>query len=106
MNVNPGDMLAKLVYWVVMAVNAFLGLRFVLRLFNANTSSDFVAWLYSNTHPLLKPFTGIFESLRLEGGYTVEFSTLFAIIIYSLGGFLIMALVDALSGSTTHKTRK
>ena len=96
MQMQPAEFINRMVHWVVMTINIFLGLRFTLRLFNADTANDFVSWLYGNTYPLLKPFVGIFESFRLEGGYTVEFSTLFAIIVYSLLGFLILALVDVL----------
>ena len=102
---NPADFITKTVYWVVMVVNGFLGLRFIFRLFNANANTDFVAWVYENTQPLLEPFLNIFPSARLEGGYTVEFSTLFAVVIYALLGYLIMALVGAVTPGSS-KSRK
>lgn len=94
MSMKPAEFINSIVSWVVMAVNAFLGLRFLLRLFSANTTNDFVSWVYENTAPLLEPFLGIFPNSRLEGGITIEFSTLFAIIVYSLIGYLFMALVQ------------
>ncbi|MBI3983844.1 YggT family protein [Candidatus Microgenomates bacterium] len=103
---DPADFIRKVVYWVTMAVNLFLGLRFLLRLFNANVASDFVAWVYENTQPLLEPFLNIFPNTRLEGGFTIEFSTLFAIVVYALIGFLVLALVDALTPARTIVKKK
>lgn len=103
MQVKPANFITQMVSWVVMAVNAFLGLRFLLRLFGADPTNNFVTWVYENTHPLLAPFSGIFQGLRLEGGYTVEFTTLFAVIVYSLLGFLVMTLVASLAPPTTKK---
>ncbi len=84
----------RLVYWVTMVVTGFLGLRFVLRLFNASTSAQFVRWVYDNSQPLVQPFINAFPNTRLAGGFTIEFSTLFAIIVFALVGYLIMALVN------------
>src|SRR5438105_2755174 len=100
---KPAEFINKLVYWVIMVLEVFLGLRFILQLFSANPDSPFVRWVYENTQPLLVPFTNVFPSARLGRGYTVEFVTLFAIIIYALLGYLIMALVDALTPTTSRK---
>ena len=94
---QPSQFVSRMVYFVLALVESFLGLRFILRLFNANASADFVRWIYENTQPLLAPFVNIFTSARLEGGYTVEFSTLFALLVYGLIGFLILYLVDSLA---------
>lgn len=89
-------------------VMAFLGLRFLFRLFNANAGNDFVAWLYDVSGQLLEPFRGIFPAQEIQPGFIVEFSTLFAMVAYALLGFLILALVDALRPAVTEKktTRK
>lgn len=93
-------------------VSAFLGLRFVLRLLNADAGNQFVSWTYDVSAQLLEPFRGIFPSQEIEPGYVIEFSTLFAILAYSIFGFLVLALVDALrpdpvvEAETTQKTKK
>lgn len=99
MEMKPDVFINNLVQWITAAVTSFLGLRFVLRLFNANGANDFVTWVYDNTRPLLEPFLSVFPNTRLEGGFTVEFSTLFAILIYAVIGYLILSLVSAISGS-------
>lgn len=96
---RPDVFINNLVQWITATVTAFLGLRFILRLFNANAASDFVGWVYDNTQPLLEPFLNIFPNTRLQGGFTVEFSTLFAILVYATIGYLILSLVSALSGA-------
>ena len=100
---NPGQFVSQMVYFVLALVESFLGLRFILRLFNANSAADFVRWMYENTQPLLEPFENIFTSVRLEGGFTIEFSTLFAILVYALIGFLILSLINTLTPEPTAK---
>ena len=109
---RSANLVANITNVFVGAVVAFLGLRFVFRLFNANTANDFVAWLYRVSDQLLEPFRGIFPSREIEPGFVIEFSTLFAILAYALIGFLVLALVDALrpeapvEEKTTRTTRK
>ena len=93
---RAADLLQNLTNLFVGIVTAFLGLRFIFRLFNANTANDFVEWLYRVSDQLLEPFRGIFPATELEPGYVIEFSTLFAMVAYALIGFLVLALVDAL----------
>jgi uncharacterized protein YggT (Ycf19 family) len=103
MKMQPAVFISNMVEWVTAAVTLFLGLRFILVLFNANATNEFVTWVYDNTAPLLDPFTGIFPDTRVDGKFVVEFSTLFAIIIYALVGYLILSLVERVGASTTKK---
>lgn len=103
MKMKPAVFISNMVEWVTAAVTLFLGLRFILVLFNANATSEFVAWVYDNTAPLLEPFVGIFPDSRVDGTFVVEFSTLFAIIVYALVGYLILSLVERVGESTTKK---
>lgn len=87
------EALERLINILVGIATVFLGLRFILKLFGANPNADFVSWIYSMTLPLLEPFRGAFPSPTVEEGFIFEFSTLFAIIIYLLIGWLIVELV-------------
>ena len=100
---EPSQFVSRMAYFILALVESFLGLRFILRLFNANAAADFVRWIYENTQPLLAPFVNVFPSTRLEGGFTIEFSTLFALLVYGLIGFLILYLVDSLAPAITTK---
>lgn len=78
-------------------IELFLGFRFIFRLFGANESTPFVNWLYSMTEPLLNPFRNMFPAPRIDGIYVVEFTTLVALLIYMLIGYLIFELIKSIS---------
>jgi uncharacterized protein YggT (Ycf19 family) len=91
------DIAVNLLNVFLVAVEAILGLRFVLRLFGANANNDFVNWVYEMSGVLLEPFRGIFSSRVFENQYVLEFSTLFAMLVYAIVGMLLMWLIDALT---------
>ena len=74
-------------------VEFLLSFRIILKLFGASASAPFVSWIYETTQPLLTPFIGAFPSPRLEGGLVIEFSSLFALIVFAFVGYLIDNLV-------------
>lgn len=75
----------------------FLGFRFALKLFGASSANDFVSWIYDMSSVLLAPFRGIFPTEVFENKFVLEFSTLFAMLVYALVGYLLYALVSALT---------
>ena len=77
-------------------VGIMLGLRFVLRLFSANASNDFVHWVYETSGEILGPFRGIFPTPNLDG-FVIEFSTIFALVVYSLIGMLAFYIIELLT---------
>ncbi|HLD81595.1 MAG TPA: YggT family protein [Patescibacteria group bacterium] len=78
---------------IITLIEVFLSLRFVLKLFSANPQTPFVAWVYDTSQPLLKPFQGIFPSPVIEEGYVLEFTTLFALLVYAIFAWLLFDLV-------------
>lgn len=78
-------------------VESFLGLRFLLKLFGANGNNGFVDWVYEMSGALLEPFRGIFPSKVFENQYVLEFSTLFAMLMYAIIALLIMWLITAIT---------
>jgi len=88
--------------WVV---EIFLGLRFVLRLFAENPNAPFVPFIYNFSTPLLKPFRGTFPIRVIKPDIVVEFSTMFAIIIYALFAYLIIELIPWIVRITRVETR-
>lgn len=89
---NATYALTKLINFIFGLAEAFLGFRFLLKLFGANPEAGFAAWIYSVSQPLLDPFRGIFPTV-VEGQYIIEFSTLFAILIYALIAWLLTQLI-------------
>lgn len=86
---------------VLTIVEILITLRIVLKLLGAYASAPFVSWVYETTNPLLQPFIGMFPSPNIEGRLVIEFSALFALLIYATIGYLIRALV----GELDHLTR-
>lgn len=74
-------------------IEGLLGLRVILKLFGANAAAPFVNWVYSVTAPLLGPFKGAFPAPALEGGFVIEFTALFAMLVYALVTYLLLELV-------------
>lgn len=81
-------------------VEAILGFRLVLKLFAANPAAPFVEWIYRSSDPLVEPFRGMFVSPRVDSGSILEFSTLFAIMVYALAAFYVTQLVNYTVSST------
>jgi len=98
----------NLLNFFVTVVEGFLGLRFLLKLFGANAGNGFVSWIYDMSNGLLDPFRGIFPTKVLENRYVVEFSTLFAMLMYAVIGLVILAIINAVTAPrfTTVETKK
>lgn len=77
-------------------VGVILGLRFILKLFSANAGNDFVNWIYETSAEILGPFRNIFPSSNLDG-FVIEFSTIFALLVYSIIGMLAFYVIDLLT---------
>lgn len=77
-------------------VVVLLGMRLVLKFFAASTVAPFVGWVYETTQPLLTPFIGMFPSPRLSG-LVIEFSSLFALIVYATLGYFLTELIDTIN---------
>ncbi|GAB4941271.1 hypothetical protein MAHJHV49_07020 [Mycobacterium avium subsp. hominissuis] len=74
-------------------IEGLLMVRVVLKLFGANAAAPFVHWTYGVTAPLLAPFQGAFPAPVLDGVFVIEFTALFAILVYALGAYLLQELV-------------
>jgi uncharacterized protein YggT (Ycf19 family) len=97
----------NVINFFVTLAEGFLTLRFILKLFGANASNSFVNWIYDMSSVLIDPFRGIFSANIVENKYILEFSTLFAMLVYLLIGLLAMALVDTIApASKSSHTKK
>lgn len=80
-------------------VEGFLAFRFLLKLFGANANNAFVAWIYDMSAVLLAPFRGIFPATVFENRYVLEFSTLFAMMMYAIVGLVLLFLINLVSSA-------
>lgn len=92
--------------FVIGIVEFLIGLRIVLKLLGANPQTPFVEWVYETSAPLLAPFEGMFPSPTLEGGFVLEVSALFALVIYALIGYLISEVLAYLEASAATRDKK
>ncbi|PIQ91746.1 MAG: YggT family protein [Parcubacteria group bacterium CG11_big_fil_rev_8_21_14_0_20_39_22] len=91
------DLIVKLVNFFVGLVETVLVLRLLLRLFGANPATPFVNWIYAMSSTLLEPFRGIFPTAPIEGGFAIEFSTLFAMVAYAIAGWIVVEIISIIS---------
>lgn len=96
-------LIQKMTYVLITLIELLLSLRFVSRLFGANSQAPFIAWLYDTTAPLLAPFLHVFPSPSVKGNFVLEFSTLFAIFVYSFAAYLVLEVMSMISGMETKK---
>ncbi len=98
--------LIRLINLVTDIVVGLLGLRIVLKILGASTAAPFVAWVYDTTRPLLTPFQGMFPSPELAPRLTLEFSAVFAIVVYSFVGYILSDIVRAMSPKADSSGKK
>lgn len=101
-----GRFIAGFINFFVGIAELFLGLRVVLRLFGANPDNAFVQFVYDSSSVLLDPFRGIFPTQDISPGGVVDFSALFAMLVYALVGMAFMALATWLTPSETVVKKK
>lgn len=98
--------LIRLINLVTDIVVGLLGLRIVLKILGASTTAPFVTWVYDTTRPLLTPFQGMFPSPELAPRLTLEFSAVFAIVVYSFVGYILSDIVRTMSPKVDSSGKK
>ena len=96
---KPTLYLSRLIHLIIGLAEVVLILRIVLRLFAANPTASFVHWTYTTSNTLLEPFRGVFQSGVIDKSYVLDFTALFALIVYGLLGSLLVYFVDFLEKS-------
>jgi uncharacterized protein YggT (Ycf19 family) len=71
------------------AAQALIVLQIILEAFHGNKNALFVQWVFQLTSPLLQPFAGIFPNLVLADHISINLAAVFALIIYSLLGYIV-----------------
>ena len=85
------------IYAVVVACLALLTTGFILRLFGASTDASFTEWVYRNVDRVMEPFRGMFPTPAVTDRSVVDFSLLFAMVVYAVGAIGLHALVSWLA---------
>jgi uncharacterized protein YggT (Ycf19 family) len=95
MNSKLNQFIKGLINLMLAVVGVLLGLRFLLKMFSANSQNDFVNWIYQSSAEILGPFRNIFPASNLDG-FVIEFSTIFAMLVYAIIAALAFYLIDVL----------
>ncbi len=85
--------LILIIEFILGVIEFFILFRIILKLFGANPNTSFVSWIYETSRGLIAPFAGIFPSPVIDGAFVIEFSSIFALIVYALIGYFIVELV-------------
>jgi len=93
---STADWLAGLISLAVGIVAILIAIRIVLKLLAANTASGFTQFIYNVTGPFVAPFANIFGTPAGDGGAVFEVSSILAIAIYLLVGWLIIKVLQLL----------
>jgi|SRR5918996_1491862 uncharacterized protein YggT (Ycf19 family) len=101
-----GKAIVVFIYAVVMVGLVLLTLGFVLQLFGASTSADFTEWVYRSVDRIMEPFRGMFPSQQRGERSIVDFSMLFAMIVYAILALALHALVSWLAASVVKVRRE
>jgi uncharacterized protein YggT (Ycf19 family) len=80
------------IYALAFATGILLCLAFFLHLAGANPEASFVEWVYRSTELAMRPFRGMFPAQDVGGASVLDFSYLFAALVY----FVLAMLIDAL----------
>lgn len=78
-----------------------LGVRLVLALIAANSNNGFVQFISTITNPFYAPFRGIVESPTTEGGNTLVFPIVIAMVVYAIVHVAINGLLRMVASRKT-----
>ena len=101
-----GRFVTKAIYIVFALVEIILSLRLILKLFGANASNSFVSQVYETSSSILDPFRGIFPTKVLDGVFVIDFSTIFAMIIYALIALLLTWIITLITSPVERQVQK
>lgn len=97
--------ISKLLWFIAAVVIGLIVFRFALMLMAANPANGFVDFIYSFTDIFVAPFAGIVGSPALDTGSVVDTASIFAVIVYLLATWALVALFHILFAGTRSTRR-
>lgn len=94
------SLLEGIVNFFVGLAELILGLRVLFLFIDANPYNAFVNWIYKTSNTLISPFRGIFTGQTISRGHILDFTALFAMLMYALFGFLLDSLLHIINRAT------
>lgn len=96
---------SKLLWLIAAVLTGIITFRFVLKLLAANPENGFVDFIYTVTDVLVAPFNSIITSPTFDNGAIIDMASLFAIIVYVLATWALVALFRILFAGTKASRR-
>ncbi len=82
------------IFWLAGMLEILLGIRFLLRLFGANTQNEFARLINNLSAPFIAPFSTLFISPTSDGGAKIfDVNIAIAIVVYALLSYLVVSLI-------------
>lgn len=92
------------IFWTILGVlQIVLGLRFILKLMAANPNSGFAVFIYGITKPFIAPFA-LLVGTPASGGTILEVTTLIAMAVYALFGWVVMRVIAVIAHRPSART--
>lgn len=92
----------RVIAYLTGLIQGLLLVRVFFRAIGANPVAPAAQWVYTLSEPLIAPFAGLLPDPR-AGDYVLELTTLFAVVVYTIAGFLLRRLMAV--GSPTRPVR-
>lgn len=89
----------QVIWYILGFIEVLLGFRVILKALAANPDSGFASLIYGLSDPFARPFAGIF-GLTISQGSVMEWSTLMAAIVYLIGAYGIVQLIQLIKPTT------
>jgi hypothetical protein len=90
--IRPLYRMSQIVWYVLGLVEILLALRFLLKLFGANSGAGFTKFIYGASALFAAPFLYVFKISQVEGSI-FEWSTILAMAVYLLVAWLIVKAI-------------
>lgn len=94
---EPGYRVVQMIWLLLTAAEAFVGLRVIFRAVRANPDAGFVRFVDTVAGALVAPFHPIVDDRRLNGGGMLEIGSLIAMAVFLVAALLLVRLVRILT---------
>jgi len=97
---------ANVIYVVFAVIDGLIAIRFLLKLLAANPQAGFAQLVYGVTAPLVSPFAGLLGNPAASNGSQLEVTSLVAIVVYALVGWLLTRIVLLFASRSVTRSRR
>jgi hypothetical protein len=85
----------RIIYYVFGIIQAFIAVRFILKLLSANPTSPFTQFIYNISWVFVFPFNGVVPDTVVSGS-VFEWFTLISLVVYALVSVALAKLIGLL----------